>query len=79
MMKDSLFDSSTIHSTPSLRQALNSVHFKTEYEAPRFRVVRFKFSTTSFPLFQLLHSVFWAGPEKATPRIESEFTVRATP
>lgn len=41
MMKEPLFESSNIHSTPSFRQAMDSIHFNTEYKALRFTVVRF--------------------------------------
>lgn len=64
MVKEPLFESSNIHSTPSFRQAMDSIHFEILVFNRWF----------SFK-FQLLHSVFWAGPEEATPRIESEFTV----
>lgn len=79
MMKEPLFESSNIHSTPSFRQAMDSIHFNTEYEALRFTVVRFQFSTGGFPLNFSSFTVFSGQGLRKLPRGSSRSSLSERP
>lgn len=79
MMKEPLFESSNIHSTPSFRQAMDSIHFNTEYKALRFTVVRFQFSTGGFPLNFSSFTVFSGQGLRKLPRGSSRSSLSERP